>query len=199
VSAKNERSGEAGFTLIEVLIAGLLTAALLAALYGAFFSLTSAKERADEEVSRAREARRFVDIFNMEVEAAFFTKDDARTFFRSGASEAGAPWIEFTFFSYPLLRGGRPAGDLKRARYYFNPERGVLYREAGDPLGATAGAFAVEAITGVSEIKLGFFDGVAWQPAWDASSAGFLPLAVKVQAALKDAKPFSATAVPRIG
>lgn len=67
-------SRQAGFTLIEVLIAIFLLAMILAAVYSAFFIIHDATSTTADTVVRLQEARATMDLMRREIEASFDPK-----------------------------------------------------------------------------------------------------------------------------
>ncbi|MFC1769929.1 type II secretion system protein J, partial [Nitrospirota bacterium] len=106
-----------GFTLIEVLVAMLILAVILSALYGTFFVANNAVTTSGDTLLRMHEARTALDILRIEAEGAM--KEESfeildRDFFGQPSSE-----IRFATFSSLFYKPGRIS-------YFVEEHEGVL-------------------------------------------------------------------------
>jgi prepilin-type N-terminal cleavage/methylation domain-containing protein len=124
-------TGASGFTLLELMLAIVIVALLLASVYGALSRTTSSKERAEERAEVFSSARQAVLKMASDIEGALPPRSGDRIYFRSGGSGATAQSIEFV----TMNRGGF---GLNRVR----PGR-VLIAYSLDPIGGRRGAFAL--------------------------------------------------------
>ena len=192
-----------GFTLIEVLVAVALAGVVVAALYGTFFGLTRAQERATQGAEALRELRSTLDQIRREIDAAWFQRDDSRLrFVVEDRDRFGKPAsnLELTCIAPP---GGAGATDqvLVRYRPIERENRLLLAREVKDlhHLGDPVAYPQMEALDG---FQVECFDGSRWLKTWDSSQNGGLPRQVRVTITVKDGDrdvPFSIVATPRIG
>lgn len=185
------RTGNKGFTLIEVLIAIALTAVLLGALYTSFFSI----ERARGSVSRTQnylEAGKFLDSFSREVRSAFFKAGEDLTTFKGGLTPHGSN-LEFTAYKKPLLKSSI---SLMRLQYeaVYDGGRLLIFKKGANPF--TKEDIGAGGIEGVQEFEISYFDGKEWSSAWDAQAQGGLPVAVKAKIKLDDGRELNAMARP---
>ncbi|MBI5827374.1 MAG: prepilin-type N-terminal cleavage/methylation domain-containing protein [Deltaproteobacteria bacterium] len=200
--SKAGRSG--GFTLLEVLVAVGLAAAVLAALYATFFSVLRSRDAVDRALERSAEIRRFLDRFTGEAHSAFFSVNNPLTSFAGEENyKLGAPSSElsFTSFNYPAREGARPASDLVYIRYFVEKsDSGIytLFRESANPFAAQkGGAFKVEAVEDIDGFEASFYNGKDWVKAWDSVLEGRPPEAVRAVVRIRegqDVSEFSAIA-----
>ncbi|MBI5903337.1 MAG: prepilin-type N-terminal cleavage/methylation domain-containing protein [Deltaproteobacteria bacterium] len=194
--SKAGRSG--GFTLLEVLVAVGLAAAVLAALYATFFSVLRSREAVDRALERSAEIRRFLDRFGSEAHSAYFSANNPLTSFSGEENyKLGAPTSElsFTSFNYPALVEARPVSDLVYIRYFVEKsDSGIyaLYRESANPFAAQKGAaFKVEAVEDIDGFEASFYNGKEWVKAWDSSLEGRPPEAVKAVVRIREGRDIS--------
>jgi general secretion pathway protein J len=191
-----------GFTLIEVLLAVALTGLVVAALYGTFFSLTRAQERATGDSEARRELRSTLDQIRREIDAAWFTRTDQRLrFVVEDRDRFGKPIssLELTCIAPP---GGAGASDqiLVRYRPVERQDRLLLARELKD-LNHLGDPTAYPQMEALESFLVECYDGSRWLRTWDASQNGRLPVQVRVTIMVKDGErdvPYSIVATPRI-
>lgn len=183
------KRAEAGFTLLELLVATAIGSVIIFALYMSFSSLLLGREAIDEGSERSREASRFVDAFSREVQSAYITGNGKTAFFRAGLKNGAPPsaTIEFTSIGYPA--GSGPSGDLVAIRYAVDRDeagRAFLVKEIWNPYGAGDKPVRVEVMEGVSGFDLSFYNGKSWAGAWDAELEKGLPVAVSAAVKIMD-------------
>jgi general secretion pathway protein J len=192
-----------GFTLMEVLLAVALTGLVVATLYGTFFSLVRAQERAFGDAAARRELRGTLDLIRREIDAAWYQRDDQRLrFIVEDRDRFGKPAssLELTCFAPP---GGAAASDqiLVRYRPVQRDNRLLLARELKD-LHHPGDLVAYPQLEAMESFLVECFDGSRWLRTWDASQNGALPKQVRITITVKDGErevPYSITATPRIG
>ncbi len=190
--------GSAGFTLLEVLVAVGLAAAVLAALYATFFSVLRSRDAVDRALERSAEIRHFLDRFGGEARSAFYSANNPFTSFAGEENyRLGAPSseISFTSFGYPARVEARPVSDLVYVRYFVEKSDSgafTLYREYANPLAAQKGAaFKVEAVEDIDGFEASFYNGKEWVKAWDSSLEGRPPEAVKAVVRIREGRDVS--------
>jgi general secretion pathway protein J len=191
-----------GFTLIEVLLAVALAGVVVAALYGTFFSLTRAQERATEDSEARRELRGTLDLIRREVDGALFQRDDKRLrFVVEDRDRFGKPLsaLELTCIAPP---GGAGATDqiLVRYRPIERSGRVLLARELKD-LHHLGDPVAYPQMERLESFLVECHDGSRWLRTWDAAVNGGLPKQVRVTVTVRDGErevPYSIVASPRI-
>lgn len=201
------RKSEAGFTLLEVLIAVALLALLSGALYGTYFSVVRGSETVRERTEPLRDARMVLDLLRRELSSACYSKDNDRLHFIVEDRDLfGSPAsvLDFTAFTVPRS-GSVPSSDAMVVRYRpvrDEEDRPILSRESRDlyldaktrpyPFTGRIEGFLVEC-----------YDGSTWVKSWDTRLNEALPKAVRVTLQLegdREGKPagFTAIVVPRM-
>jgi general secretion pathway protein J len=71
-------SSNKGFTLLEILVAVVLLGILTAAVYGSYFTVMRARERASEGMEARRELGSTLDLIRREFSAAVYNSNDKR-------------------------------------------------------------------------------------------------------------------------
>jgi general secretion pathway protein J len=192
-----------GFTLIEVLLAVALAGVVVATLYGTFFSLTRAQERATQDAEVRRELRSTLDLIRREVDAAWFkTSDKQLKFVVEDRDRFGKPvsGLELTCIAAP---GGAGASDqiLVRYRPVERNNHILLARELKD-LHHLGDPVAYPQMEQLESFLVECYDGSRWLRTWDAALNGSLPKQVRITVTVMDGErevPYSIVATPRIG
>lgn len=194
ISARKKSSG---FTLVEVLVAVALTALLLTALYGAFFSIAGAGASASHASERYAEAGRFLERFAVEARSAYFRRDNPYTLFEGGRTRRHSE-VAFTSFTYPQGSGDAPGSDLVGVRYSVEKdgEKRRLKKEVWSPY--TGGMMGFRAVEEIDDFEVSFFNGRDWSKAWDAKLEGAAPKAVRVKLTLPSGEELVQTSLPMV-
>lgn len=172
-----------GFTLIELLVAIALAAIVLTALYSTFFTVFRAGDTASIGLDARITAARMLDRLTTDVHGAYFDKNKPLTAFAAGRKGPSSS-LAFTTYTYPVIKAGYPAGDLRGVAYSaVEGDAGVtVYREVWNPFAEER--VKVELVTGLKSFELSYFTGTRWVGAWDASAEGRPPAAVRVNLTL---------------
>ena len=199
------RSGDAGFTLMEVLVAMAILALVTGILFGTFSQSARLKRRTEATQTRNHTARLAMLRMAREIEMAFLSDADdpsvqvRRTFFTGeGAGEDTA--LTFSWFGHQRLRYDAPEGDTSVVSYFLadDPdERGVvnlMRRETRHIASAEPEQIPGETYImcpDVVELSLSFYDFVnkEWEDSWDTRSVDsrdYLPSHVRITLVVLD-------------
>lgn len=182
------KRAEAGFTLLELLVATAIGSVVIFAMYLSFSSLLLGRVAIDEGSERSREASRFTDAFSREIQSAYFQGSGKAAFFRGALKQGGLPTatIEFTSIGHPALVGS--SGDLAAIRYSTVTENGKtsLVKELWNPFGSAKEPVRVEVMEDIKGFDLLFYNGKSWSGAWDAELEKGLPIAVSAAVKIMD-------------
>lgn len=157
---------QAGFTLLEVLIAVSILSIILAALYSTFFMSYRAMEGMDESLTKLQEARRAIDILRCELESAYQNEQDADTLFRIEDRDVyGKQTTQLDFTAFSAVRPG-----LSKISYYVEEKEGrlSLFKKVESPYGReeSEGVDIIEDLEGFA-VEAKYND--TWVRTWDAA------------------------------
>lgn len=197
-------SNNKGFTLIELLIALTLLVILTGALYGTYFSVMAAREKAGARIEQRRELSTTLGKLNSELASAYFNKDNQRLHLVVEDRDSfGKPasLLQFSTIA-PPRSDPAPASDLSLVRYSVREEEGKLslVRESRDPyLDKAVQSYPYPVMEEIEGFQVECFDGGKWVKSWDTAPElnRMLPELVRVTVTLKGGELFSTIATLR--
>jgi general secretion pathway protein J len=171
---------QAGFTLLEVLVALTVATIVLGAVYGIFTGISSAKQQLDQDSEGFHQARVLFGRIAKEIRSTYFVTGRKDTFFRGGLDDNRHFFLDLTTtVTSPVLP---VASGISRVRYEMRsdpdlpPDLLLLVRQERALLpGSEAGEMENRLTSGVHAFRLRFFDGTDWQEEWDTSLLKKLP------------------------
>ena len=173
-----------GFTLLEVLIAVVLLGILSAALYGSYFGVLRARDRAASGMESRRELAATLDLIRREISSALVNPTDKRLrFILEDRDNFGTPAsiLELTTLAPPSAQTRSESGivivkyqiiEKNKKRILTRQERDLFSEDTAAPAYPQMeqiGSFLVECSR----------DKTNWVKVWDASSQG-LPIYIRV-------------------
>lgn len=196
----------AGFTLLELLVALVLLVMLSGALYGTYFSVIRGSEAARERTVPLRDARAVLDLLRRELSAAYFDKNNERLHFVVEDRDVfGKPAsiLEFSAFTAPMT-GSVPSSDVMVVRYRAveQEERTVILSRQSRDLYLDTKTSPYPVTEKIEGFLVECYDGNQWVKSWDTALNPGLPKAVRITLLIQgDENPvgFSAIVVPRVG
>ena len=200
-------SSNRGFTLIEILIAVVLLGILSAALYGSYFTVLSARERASEGMEARRELGSTLDLIRREFAAAAFDPNDKHLrFIVEDRDNFGKPasTLEMTTL-IPSSGEGRKESGISAVRYRLEEKdkRFILTRREQDIFFESPDAKGYPQMERISDFLVECSnDGSKWDRSWDTALRGALPKMLRVTVhVLENGKPveFYILAKSRLG
>ena len=178
---------QAGFTLVEVMLALTIFALMGTILYGAFSLGHGAVEKSQVSFAQNQKLRSFADLLGSYVRSAYPYRPSVQdsTIFFTGEE------AELTFVSsFSLAMGGR---GMAKVRLFWESDQndgGVLRLEEETPVrleteegseGHTTGMILRD---GVREFRISYLDPKSepekWEERWDAKERNELPRAVRL-------------------
>lgn len=194
-----------GFTLLEILIAVVLLGILSAALYGSYFGIIRARDRASAGMESRRELGATLDLIRREVSSALFNRTDKRLRFvvedrdNFGAQSSS---LELTALSPPAIQNRIESGIMvvKYQLYEKNKKR-ILIRQERDLLSEEMNTPSYPQMDRISAFLVECYDGSKWVKSWDTAINGALPKGVRITVQVEEeGKPlqFSVLSNPKV-
>lgn len=197
-----------GFTLLEVLIAVVLLGILSAALYGSYFGVIKARDRASSGMESRRELGATLDQVRREVSSALYSKTDKRLHFVvEDRDNFGVPssTLELT----PLAPPAPPSGQTRSEsgivvvtyKMVEKDKKRILVRQERDLLSEETTVPAFPQMEQISSFLVECYDGSKWVKSWDSAINYKLPNSVRVTIEVEEeGKPvqFTVLAIPRV-
>lgn len=198
-------SRNSGFTLIEVLIAVVLLGILTAALYGSYFGVIRARDRASAGMESRRELGATLDLIRREVSSALFNRSDKRLRFvvedRDNFGTQSST-LELTTLAPPAGQNRSESGIVAVTyRMAEKDKKRTLTRQERDIFSEEGTIPAYPQMEQISSFLVECYDGSKWVKSWDTTINGTLPRSVRVTVQVEEeGKPveFSVLSVPRV-
>lgn len=195
-----------GFTLLEVLIAVVLLGILAGALYGSYFSVVRARERAATGMESRRELGATLDLIRREFSSVKYVRSDKRLHFVvEDRDNFGVPSSTLELSTLTAQTDlSRSESGIVMVRYRMADKDGkrTLTRQERDLVFDGPAAVPVyPQMERISAFLVECYDGSKWVRSWDTSINGTLPKALKVTVQVEEeGRPveFSVFATPRI-
>ncbi len=175
----------AGFTLVEMLVAVTVTALLLSTVYGVFAAISRAREKIETEGEAFHQARVIYDRIGREVRSAYWIRQNPKTRFRGGLDEKNLPFLEFSTTTATPQSGG----GIVVVRYELQPDPAVdgrmtlIRRERPMFVDAFREGDGMALATTLESFNFRYFGEDGWQETWTAPDR--LPQLVEVSLTLR--------------
>ena len=174
------------FTLLEILLASVAAALILAAVYTVFVQAIHLRDKAAARVRDSRLRERAERVLRDDLNNALVSGGVLAASLTGGSNSAGGPsgsglpgYLKFTATN-GKSSSGDVASDLQQIEYYLTagtganagggPNGGVLTRAVTrDLLDAATTQTALQEepiLTGVQALQVQFYDGANWQDSW---------------------------------
>jgi general secretion pathway protein J len=207
-----------GFTLLEVLIAVVLLGILSAALYGSYFGVMRARDRASSGMESRRELGATLDLIRREVSSAMFKTNSANElhplkFVVEDRDNFGAPASTLTLTTLAPPTSGLTHGEsgILIVTYHVveKDKKLTLRRQERDLFSEESIVIDFPQMEQISSFLVECYDGSKWVKSWDTGINVGLPknsvsgggsVRVTVQF-MEEGKPveFTMLSTPRIG
>ncbi len=181
--------GNAGFTLLEIMVAVTIVVVVLGSIYGVFTGVSRARDRVEERGGAGHQARVVFDRIGRELRSTYPLAGSVGAF--TGSNGTGGNLPTLTFATVAGTPAGGAHGGIRLVRYELAlvPEKdGAQYelRRSEVPafLGAAPPEQASRLIAGVTALHWRFYADNTWQDEWPAT-AGRLPQAVELTLTLQ--------------
>ncbi|MEO5358072.1 MAG: prepilin-type N-terminal cleavage/methylation domain-containing protein [Nitrospirae bacterium YQR-1] len=166
-----------GFTLLEIIVALLLSTILMAALYKTFFLSEKALTESERYMTEIAEARDVFESMRKEIESSFLSSKDTSVRFKViDRDELGrqASAIHFTTF------GGAGSGYKEVAYYVKRDGEKFSLMKTISPSSTTAKAVEFEAVTNITDFTVVLTGDKTEVKSWDSKITGKMPDVVTV-------------------
>lgn len=194
-----------GFTLLEILIAVVLLGILTAALYGSYFGVLRARERASSGMESRRELGATLDLIRREVSSAMFNRSDKRLrFVVEDRDNFGVPssTLEMTTLSPPAGDSRSESGIvIVTYRMAEKNKKFTLTRQECDLFSEETEIYAYPQMEQINAFLVECYDGSKWVKSWDTAINSALPKSVRVTVQVnEEGKPveFTMLSTPRV-
>jgi general secretion pathway protein J len=194
-----------GFTLLEVLVAVVLLGVLSAALYGSYFGILRARERASAGMESRRELGATIDLIRREVSSALFNRSDKRLRFVVEDRDnfgAQSSTLELTTMAPPAGQSRSESGIVVVTyRISEKDKKRTLTRQERDLFSEESTSPVYPQMEQISLFMVECYDGSKWVKSWDTAINGTLPKKVRLTVQVEEeGKPlqFSVLSTPRM-
>ena len=181
-SARNH----SGFTLLEVLIAVVLLGILAAALYGSYFGVSRARDRAANGMESRRELGATLDLIRREVSSAMYNKPNSVNeahplkFVVEDRDYFGAPSSTLTLTtltpSIPGSTSGKSSGiSIVTYRVLEKDKKLSLRRQVRDLFSEESAIIDYPQMEQISSFLVECYDGSKWVKSWNTAINSKLP------------------------
>jgi len=196
-----------GFTLLEILIAVVLLGILSSALYGSYFTVIRARDRASSGMEARRELGATLDLLRREISSARFTRNDKQLHFIVEDRDAfgvASSTLDLTTIAPPSVYQRAESGivsvqyrlaEKKTARILERQERDLAFVRATDV------AAYYPQMEQIKSFLVECYDGSKWVKTWDTAINGSLPKSIRITIQIEEeGKPveFTTISAPRV-
>jgi len=180
-----------GFTLLEILIALVLLAILTTVLYGSYFAVVRARDRAYDGMEARRELGATLDLLRREISAAQYDSAEKQLpkekqllrFVVEDRDNFGKPAsnLELTTLAPPSGGAGPGSGviDVKYRMLEKNKQQ-ILTRQERDIFFTPDTVLVDPQMEHISSFLVECYDGSKWLKTWDTDLNGRLPPRVRI-------------------
>ena len=201
----SDTSRNSGFTLLEVLIAVVLLGILSAALYGSYFGVLRARDRAASGMESRRELGATLDLIRREVSSARFNRSDKRLRFVVEDRDSfgtQSSTLELTTLVPTTGQSRKESGIVTVAyRMAEKNKKRILTRQERDLFSEDTTIFAYPQMEQITAFLVECYDGSKWVKSWDSTINKRLPIRVRVTVQIEDegkTVEFSMLSAPRV-
>ncbi|MDD2580391.1 MAG: GspJ family type II secretion system protein [Desulfuromonadaceae bacterium] len=196
-----------GFTLLEVLIAVILLGILSTALYGSYFSVMRARDRASSGMESRRELGATLDLIRREVSSAQFNPTDKLhplKFVVEDRDNFGtqSSTLELTTLAPPAVQNFSESGIVVVTyRIAEKDKKLTLTRQERDLFSEDSASRAYPQMEQISSFLVECYDGSKWVKSWDTAINNKLPASVRVTIQVEEegkTSEFTMLSTPRV-
>jgi len=202
----NNRSGKNGFTLVEILVAVAIIAAIVSMVYGSYFVTSKSAQACKRRIAASRQARELLGRMAQQIRCSYAgsvqkskpaagkgslkkekTQENIINYFNGSSGEMGGQ-ILCLVTTNSILEQKSPG--LFEVTYKFDKNIGTLFlsqeRFVDAPKSLIEDRNWQPLAENIESIELEFSDGRHWLPTWDFKEKKTLPYAVKINLTCRD-------------
>ena len=208
----NNRLDKHGFTLVELLVAVALIAAILCMVYGSYFATSKSAQKCKAMITASQQGRKTLEQMARQIRCSYagtvadrtekepvetdskqtgqkgMILEDSISYF-NGNSVAPRGEILHLVTTNRLFGEKEPANGLFEVVYKFDKRASTLSLSQREFVGTAqkTGKKNWQPIAeGVKSLELTFFDGKKWLRSWDFKDKKILPCAVRIELSCED-------------
>ena len=208
----NNRLDKNGFTLVELLVAVALIAAILCMVYGSYFATSKSAQTCKAKITASQQGRKTLEQMARQIRCSYagMVNDPAEgeplgsgskqtiqkgmileenVCYFNGNSLAPRGEILHLVTTNRLLGEKQPADGLFEVTYKFDKRASLLSLSQREFVGTAkdTGVRNFQPIAeGIKSLELTFFDGDKWLRSWDYKDKKKLPCAVRIEIGCDD-------------
>ena len=202
----NNRSGKSGFTLVEILVAVAIIAAIVSMVYGSYFATSKSAQACKRRIAMSQEGRELLGRIAQQIRCSYagsvkkstppavkgslkkeVTQEDTISYFNGDSGEMGGE-ILYLVTTNGILEEKTPG--LFEVTYKFDKNTGTLFlsreRFVDAPESLIEKRNWQPLAENIESIELAFSDGRQWLQTWDFKEKKALPYAVKINITCQD-------------
>lgn len=203
----NNRLDRKGFTLLEIIVAAALIAAILSMVYGSYFATSKSAKTCKARIAMFQQGRTALEQMAQQIRCGYAGKiaDDANSgepgpqqtrmiaedsiSYFTGNPNAPSGEILHLVTTNGFIEGKGPTDGLFEITYKFDKSTSALSLSQEEFVGT---AKKVEKrnwrpiANNVTHLELAFFDGQEWLRSWDSKDKKKLPYAVRIEISCED-------------
>jgi prepilin-type N-terminal cleavage/methylation domain-containing protein len=173
-----------GFTLIEIMLASLVGALILAAIYGVFQQAVKIRDSANERIRDTRLRSRAATVIRNDLRNAYISGGLFASIVQGDTSSTDGPNSDIPGYLKITTTTGKDTsddldGDVQQVEYYIVRDTGTGAGGGGnlvravtrDLLDSNAQAEEQQVMSGVQSLEVSFYDGANWQTSWEFNTA----------------------------
>lgn len=196
-----------GFTLLEVLIAVVLLGILSVALYGSYFGVMRARDRASAGMESRRELGYTLDQIRREISSSLpiaATNEQFKTrFVVEDRDNFGTPASTLTLTALAPPGHNRSESGIVLVTYKMveTDRKRILTRQARDLFSEEINVQAFPQMEQISSFLVECYDGSKWLKSWDTAINGARPKGVRVTVQVEEEgkrSEYSVLSTPRV-
>jgi prepilin-type N-terminal cleavage/methylation domain-containing protein len=202
----NNRSGKSGFTLVEILVAVAIIAAIVSMVYGSYFATSKSAQACKRRIAMSQEGRELLGRIAQQIRCSYAgsvkkstppavkgslkkeeTPENIINYFNGTSGEMGGE-ILYLVTTNGILEEKTPG--LFEVTYKFDKSNSTLFlsreRFVDAPESLIEKRNWQPLAENIESIELAFSDGQQWLHTWDFKEKMALPYAVKINITSQD-------------